>query len=126
MLIQITAGTFGHRQGSRVVAVKAGDPPIEVDNKVAENLIRNKVAIAVEVQAEQTKEVEAETEEENDFPQYDKSMTRAQLEKIAISVGIEKSELKKCAVKDDVIELLDSVKNEHENEPTFDVAGDML
>lgn len=131
MKIKITAGTFGHRIGERVVAVKAGDPPIEVTDAIGRRLLSCGVAVAVEPEAnEPTKNVDegAETAKAEEFPEYDESMTRAELESIARSVGIEDDELKAAAKKADVIELLDEAREDFEAEdaPTFDPAGDML
>lgn len=131
MKIKITAGTFGHRIGERVVAVKAGDPPIEVTDAIGRRLLSCGVAVAVEPEAnEPTKNVDegAETAKADEFPEYDESMTRAELESIARSVGIEDEELKAAAKKADVIALLDEAREDFEADdaPTFDPAGDML
>lgn len=131
MKIKITAGTFGHRIGERVVAVKAGDPPIEVTDAIGRRLLSCGVAVAVEPEAnEPTKNVDegGEAAKVKEFPDYDESMTRAELESIARSVGIEDDELKAAAKKADVIALLDEAREDFEAEdaPTFDPAGDML
>lgn len=131
MQIKITAGTFGHRIGERVVAVKAGDPPIEVSESVGRRLLA--CGVAVEVEAADSKPTQnvnegGEAAEADEFPDYDESMTRAELESIARSVGIEDDELKAAAKKADVIALLDEAREDFESEdaPTFDPAGDML
>lgn len=131
MKIKITAGTFGHRIGERVVAVKAGDPPIEVTDAIGRRLLSCGVAVAVEPEANgPTKNVDegGETAKADEFPEYDESMTRAELESIARSVGIEDEELKAAAKKADVIALLDEAREDFESDdaPTFDPAGDML
>lgn len=45
MFIQITAGVFGHVVNGTVKAVKAFDPPIEVEGKVGERLVKRGVAV---------------------------------------------------------------------------------
>lgn len=129
MKIKIIAGVFGHRNGARVEAVRAGDPPIEVENELAQRLIRQGVAEAVEVkETEQAQAVEDEDEGEA-FPEYSDKMSRAKLEAIAKEVGIDEDAIKEAENKAALIELLDDAKADFEAEsdaPTFDPAGDML
>lgn len=125
MRIRIIAGVFGHRDGDRVVPVRAGDDPIEVAETVARRLLACGVAEAVEEPQETGKPDAVDGEA---FPDYDEGMTRAELEAIAERVGITSEELKAAAKKADVIALLDEAKADREADdaPTFDVAGDML
>lgn len=128
MKIKIIAGVFGHRNGKRVEAVRAGDPPIEVEDELAKRLIAQGVAEAVEAEkAEPTQAVEDEDEGE-EFPEYSEKMSRAKLEEIAKEVGIDDEEIKGAETKADLIELLDDAKADFEADaaPTFDPAGDML
>lgn len=128
MKIKIIAGVFGHRNGKRVEAVRAGDPPIEVEDELAQRLIRQGVAEAVEVKA--TEQAQAEDEDEGEaFPDYSDKMSRAKLEAIAKEVGIDEDAIKEAENKAALIELLDDAKADFEAEsdaPTFDPAGDML
>ena len=128
MKIKIIAGVFGHRNGKRVEAVRAGDPPIEVEDELAQRLIRQGVAEAVEVKA--TEQAQAEDEDEGEaFPEYSDKMSRAKLEAIAKEVGINEDAIKEAENKAALIELLDDAKADFEAEgeaPTFDPAGDML
>lgn len=131
MKIKITAGTFGHRIGERVVAVKAGDPPIEVADALGRRLLACGVAEEIpteEAKATQNVNTDDESAEAKEFPEYDESMTRAELESIARSVGIEDDEIKAAAKKADLIAILDEAKEDFEaaDAPTFDPAGDML
>lgn len=128
MKIKIIAGVFGHRNGKRVEAVRAGDPAIEVEDELAKRLIAQGVAEAVEAEkAEPTQAVEDEDEGE-EFPEFSDKMSRAKLEEIAKEVGIEDEEIKGAETKADLIELLDDAKAAFEADaaPTFDPAGDML
>lgn len=128
MKIKIIAGVFGHRNGKRVEAVRAGDPPIEVEDELAQRLICQGVAEAVEVKA--TEQAQAEDEDEGEaFPDYSDKMSRAKLEAIAKEVGIDEDAIKEAENKAALIELLDDAKADFEAEsdaPTFDPAGDML
>ena len=133
MKIKILAGVFGHRENGRVKAVKAGDPPIKVDEAIAERLIKAGVAELVDEPqkiADQTDvETEAETETVDEFPEYDAKMTRAQLNRIAEQVGIDPDEIKDAETKADIIALLDEAKADYEagaEAPSFDPAADML
>lgn len=132
MKIQITAGSYGHRVGDRVHAVKAGDPPIEVTREIGERLLRLGVAVSIEEEekggdAPVVEDVEAEVSAVA-FPDYDEKMTRAQLEKIALSVGIDQGDLDAATKKSDVLALLDEARADFDAEeaPSFDPAGDML
>lgn len=133
MKIKILAGIFGHRENGRVKAVKAGDPPINVDEAIAERLIKAGVAELVDEPqkiADQTDvETESETETVDEFPEYDAKMTRAQLNRIAEQVGIDPDEIKDAETKADIIALLDEAKADYEagaEAPSFDPAADML
>ena len=130
MKIKIIAGTFGHRIGERVVPIRPGYDPIEVSDFVGARLVRLGVAEEIESEPSEVQTVEegGEAAVSEAFPAYDASMTRAQLESIALSIGIEEDELKAAGKKADVLALLDSAKADREAEdaPTFDPAGDML
>lgn len=135
MKIKIVAGVFGHRNGARVEAVRAGDPPIEVEESIAERLIKAGVAELVKEEPEpapvETSQIEAddETESVDEFPEYNVRMTRAQLVEIAEQVGIDADEIKNAETKGDLIALLDEARDEFEADaeaPSFDPAGDML
>lgn len=129
MLIKIIAGVFGHRVDTRVIAVKAGDDPIEVADAIAERLIKKGVAELVidEPQAEQETDID-EGEDLEPFPAYNENMTREELNKIAESVGIEAEVIEATKTKGDLIALLDEVKADYEADeaPSFDPASDML
>lgn len=129
MLIKIIAGTFGHRVGSRVVPVTASDGPIEVEDRVADRLLSIGVAEAVEGASEVQEGAEPQDDGEGvTFPDFDATMTRAQLEELALSVGIDEDDLAKAGKKADVIALLEEAREEFEAAaaPTFDPEGDVL
>lgn len=132
MLIKIIAGTFGHRVGGRVVAVKAGDSPIEVAEDIAARLCARGVAVAVgkplPVPEEQAVEME-EAHESADFPHFDESMTRKELEGVALGVGISREAIKGAAKKADLVALIQEAYEEYQlagDVPTFDAAEAML
>ena len=132
MLIKILQGTFGHRVGERVVAVTSAHAPIEVADALAKRLISQGVAKAVE-KPKPEPQADAQTQDDDGieavtFPEFDESMTRAKLEEIALSVGIEQAELDKCKNKGGVLDLLEAAREEFEDEdaPSFDPAGDVL
>lgn len=134
MKVQITRGTFGHRVGERVVPIRKENDPIVVDDEIGNRLIAQGVAVKVEDPSEPesvaaVERVDGEVDEAEAFPEFDATMTRATLEEIALSVGIEQSELDAAAKKGDVIALLETARAEYEagaDAPTFDPAGDML
>lgn len=129
MKIKIIAGVFGHRNGSRVEAVRAGDPPIDVEDELAKRLIAQGVAEVVEAKPVEQVEVIDEEDEGDEFPEYSEKMTRAKLEQIAKEVGIDESEIKAAETKAALIELIDEAKADFEaggDAPTFDPEGDML
>lgn len=125
MLIKIVQGTFGHRVGERVVAVTSAHEPIEVADALAKRLISQGVAKAVEEPKSEAPQADAQTQDDDgieaaNFPEFDESMTRAKLEEIALSVGIEQAELDKCKNKGAVLDLLEAARDE------FDQVGDVL
>lgn len=135
MLIQITAGVYGHNVNGRVKAVRAGDPPIEVADAIGERLVKAGVAAELvnEIPAgavviddfDPAEEVEGE-EPAAEFPDYNADMTRAQLEEIGVSIGLDAKELKEAKNKAAVIAMLDDAKADFEAEgdaPDFDPAA---
>lgn len=135
MKIKIIAGVFGHREGKRVIPVRAGDPAIDVDNEIAQRLLS--LGVAERVKDEEPEAV-AETQAEMDgdegegveaFPEYNEGMTRAELNEIAEQVGIDEEAIKEAKTKADLIELLDEAKEDYEagaDAPTFDPAAEIL
>ena len=135
MKIKIIAGVFGHREGKRVIPVRAGDPAIDVDDEIAQRLLS--LGVAERVDAEEPK-AEAETQGETDgdegegveaFPEYNDGMTRAELNEIAEQVGIDEDAIKEAKTKAELIELLDEAREDYEagaDAPTFDPEADML
>lgn len=133
MKIKIIAGVFGHREGKRVIPVRAGDPAIDVENEIAQRLLG--LGVAERVEAEEP-EAETKTQGETDgdegveaFPEYNSEMTRAELNEIAEQVGIDEDAIKEAKTKADLIALLDEAKEDYEagaDAPTFDPAADML
>lgn len=132
MLIKIIAGTFGHRVGSRVVAVKAGDNPIEVAEEIGVRLVAKGVAVAVGKSQPVTEEREAEAEEGHEgveFPAFDESMTRKELEGVALGVGISREAIKDAKKKAELVALIQEAYEEYQlagDMPTFDPAEAML
>lgn len=127
--IKIIAGVYGHRNGQRVEAVRAGDPPIEVEDGIAERLIKAGVAEVVEVKPAEQPQVIDDEDDGEEFPEYSERMTRAKLEAIAREVGIDDVEIKDAETKADLIALIDEAKADYEaggDAPTFDPEGDML
>ena len=125
MKIQIIAGVYGHNEGGRVRAVRAGDKPIEVRDDIGERLVRHGVAAQVVEDIPKDAEIEPaeDEEEETAFPDYGDDMTRAELEEVARSVGITDEELKDAKKKADVIALLDEARDDYEESaPDLDAA----
>ena len=126
MKIEIIAGVFGLKEGVHVRAVRPGDDPIEVDDEIAQRLIKGGVAKEIKGEdVEVAKSAEAIEDEGEQFPEYSEKMTRAQLEEIAEQVGVDADLMKAAETKAQLIELIDEVKAEQEA-PTFDPEGDML
>lgn len=132
MFIKITAGTFGHNINGRVVAVRAGADPIEVDDAIGARLVSRGVAIklekpeGVEPTTGKAQNDDAEPENAGGFPAYNAEMTRAELEAIGLKVGLDAKELKEAKNKAAVIALIDGIKADSEADsemPDFDPAA---
>lgn len=128
MKVKITAGTFGHRVGDRVIAVKAGDPPINVTDEVGARLISCGVAVALEEEKPRNQDAALSDYEALDFPDYDAKMSREKLEEIALSIGIDQEEIDEATKKADLIALIDEAKDSYDADsaPTFDPESDIL
>lgn len=138
MFIKIVAGVFGHRAGKRVVPVRAGEI-VEVDDAIGDRLISKGVAVYVEPAMDDDYDgeepttaealngaLEPDDDEVADFPEYSAEMTRAELDAIALQVGIDAEEISKANNKAAVIALLNEAKAEFEADgeaPAFDAAA---
>lgn len=120
MRIQILAGVYGHNENGRVRPVRAGDPPIEVSDAIGARLV--KAGVAAEIVEEIPKEATIvdidgnEIGEAFEFPEYNKNMTRQQLEEICEDMGLDMDEVRGAKNKAAVIELLDEAKELFEAE----------
>lgn len=141
MFVKIVAGVFGHRNGKRVVPIRAGEI-VEVEDAVGDRLLSTEVAVYVEPAFDDTADGEMSTAdaiekarneiddevdgEVADFPEYSAEMTRAELDAIALQVGIDADEISKASNKAAVIALLDEAKEEFEaggEAPALDAAA---
>lgn len=131
MFIKITAGTFGHNINGRVVAVRAGADPIEVDDAIGARLVSRGVAIELDKPegvkpATGSAQNDDKAEDADGFPAYNADMTRAELEAIGVKVGLDAKELKEAKNKAAVIALIDELKADSEADsgaPDFDPAA---
>lgn len=120
MRIQILAGVYGHNENGRVRPVRAGDPPIEVSDAIGARLV--KAGVAAEIVEEIPKEATIvdidgnEIGEAFEFPEYNKDMTRQQLEEICEDMDLDMDEVRGAKNKAAVIELLDEAKELFEAE----------
>lgn len=120
MRIQILAGVYGHNENGRVRPVRAGDPSIEVSDAIGARLV--KAGVAAEIVEEIPKEATIvdidgnEIGEAFEFPEYNKDMTRQQLEEICEDMGLDMDEVRGAKNKAAVIELLDEAKELFEAE----------
>jgi hypothetical protein len=123
--IKITAGVFGWNRGQTYELVKAGDPPIEVEDALATRLVGNGVAEYV------TPPVKEETPDLPDLPdgvvgipEYSTRNTVKELQEIAALCGITFEE---GMTKAQMVEALDqhiadNLVEGDEAAPTFDAA----
>lgn len=120
MRIQILAGVYGHNENGRVRPVRASDTPIEVSDAIGARLV--KAGVAAEIVEEIPKEATIvdidgnEIGEAFEFPEYNKNMTRQQLEEICEDMGLDMDEVRGAKNKATVIELLDEAKELFEAE----------
>lgn len=82
--IRIIAGVFGWKHGAVYDLVKAGDPPIEVEDKVACRLVEQKTAEYVGAPAEEADLPDGV----GTVPQYSINSTVAELREIARQNGL--------------------------------------
>ena len=109
--IKITAGVFGWNHGTYEL-VKAGAPPIEVDDALAQRLVTKGVAEYV---------TPAPVVEQTELPEYSTRNTVKELQAIAAQYGITFEE---GTTKAQMVELLDqhNAGEDDEDAPTFDAA----
>lgn len=98
--IKITVGTFGWSHG-RYDLVKAGDPPVEVDNALAKRLVEKGVAEYVAPFHEDAPDLPAGV---TGIPAYNAEMKADELREIGEMCGLE---FKKGMSKADMVAALD-------------------
>lgn len=130
--IRITAGVFGWNRGQSYDLVKAGDPPIEVDEALAQRLVTKGVAEYVtpstQPDEEPAAEPTAEPDEEPAGKAYHIGMTAKELREIGESYGLT---FKQGMSKADMVAKMDELfaglepaeaEQDAEGAPTFDAA----
>ena len=98
MLIKITRGTYGHREGFKIIPKTPESEPFEVTAEQAKRLINIEVAVAVDKAADKS-----------EGTVYNMKMNLAKLTEIAQSVGIDVPE---GATKKQIVEMLDTILDE--------------
>ena len=120
-MIKIIKGSYGMRVKQSVVAVPAGSDPIELSKEKEERLVRLGVAVYVTEQddeVEQPGEGSDETQDDeivDEFPEYNETMSLADLKKVAEAYGIDASSMRS---KKAVIEAIEAANDL----PAFDAA----
>lgn len=102
--IRIISGVFGWKHGSAYDLVKAGDAPIEVEDKVACRLVEQKVAKYVEAPAEESGLPDL-PDGVYPVPQFSIDSTVAELREIAKQCGVT---FKVGMTKEDMVAALDA------------------
>ena len=106
-MIKIISGTYGYREGTKVIPKNSDSPPFELTPKREAELVKEGVA---RYATEKDAQVEADSPAHG-FAEYGLEMTFAELKRIAAeSYGIEESELKKAKSKAVVIKLIEEAK----------------
>lgn len=117
MQIKIIKGNYGYNNGVSVRVKTPTDVPFSVDDKEAERLISEGIAVKVSEDgnapdilnetggtAEQSENINSDTPSDNGAPSYDESMQKATLQAIAKEYGLEISEK---ASKAEIVTALD-------------------
>lgn len=143
-MIKIINGTYGYRDGKRVVPKTAGSPPFSLDPEREKQLVAEGVAEFVEAKEEEKpqepdkepdkipadkepgdnsedpKEPAADTDE--DLPEYNENMKLTELKEIAQAYGVD---AEKARSKAEVIAMIDAsleeaAEDDGEEPPTFE------
>ena len=118
-LVKIVNGTYGFKQGSRVIPKTAADAPFALEDTAAERLVRLKVA----EYADETIEVEAETDGSDRRP-YDADMKIGVLKAIAIEdYGLDPEDIDKMRSRKDVVAAIDAKLAEEDGAGESDEGG---
>ena len=118
-MIKIIKGSYGLRCGSHVEAIHAGSN-IEIGKDKEERLVRLGVAVYVAddvTDTQQPIEAPVETQDKvvDEFPEYNETMSLADLKKVAEAYGIDASSMRS---KKAVIEAIEAANDL----PAFDAA----
>ena len=128
--VKITAGVFGWNRGQDYALVKAGDPPIEVDEALAQRLVTKGVAeyVTPSAAAETPDLPDEEPAAEPTGKAYHSGMTAKELREIGAGYGLT---FKQGISKAEMVEKLDALfadlalaetEQGAEDAPTFDAA----
>lgn len=118
-MIKIIQGTYGHREGAKIVAKTSADGPFDVTPEQEERLVGLGVAVHVEVQQaaapEDPKDPPATppatgsgSDDVDELPGYNSEMKLDELKEIAKAYGVDASSARK---KIDVIEMIEAAKS---------------
>lgn len=125
-MIKIISGTYGFRDGNRVIPKNHLSEPFSLDKEKEERLIKKGVAVRVEnkVPVGDAEGISDDEDDADKLPEYNMKMKTEQLLEVALLYGVDAS---KCRTKQEIIDLIDeslkdpeSVGDVNEDELKFD------
>lgn len=106
-MIKIIKGTYGHREGKRIIPKTAADGPFETTAEQEQRLVKLGVAVYVETPAAAPEGTGAGSKNVDKLPEYNIDMKLDELKEIAKAYGVDASDARKKA---DVIAMIEAAK----------------
>lgn len=139
-MIKIVKGTYGHREGNRIVAKNATSEPFEAAPEQEERLVKLGVAVYIKEQQENSKvSIDSGAGSGNNgadkLLEYNDKMKLDELKEIAHAYGVDASDARSKAAVIEMIEKAKSAAEESEDEsgesnhdapPTFGAADQVV
>ncbi len=107
-MVKIIKGSYGHKKGSTIVPVYAGET-VELTEEQEARLVKLGVAEYVGKPAQENSQGEGSSE----LPEYNENMKLAELKEIAAKYGVDASEVK---TKKEVVALIDAALEQNEGD----------
>jgi hypothetical protein len=111
-MIKIIKGTYGHREGKRIIPKTPADGPFQATPEQEQRLVKLGVAVYVDAPAAAPKAPEgtdAGGKDVDELPAYNIDMKLDELKEIAKAYGVDASDARKKA---DVIAMIEAAKAE--------------
>lgn len=109
-MIKIIKGTYGHREGSRIIPKTPDDEPFKLAPEKEARLVKEGVAAYFQPSGATPAAQTTPAKSDDGQAEYNANMKLDELKQIAINLGADEAAVKKATSKAKVIELIEAAK----------------